>query len=263
MRGAKRGAASSKPAWTLASTIPTIGVFAAPPARPSRLSRLRHWLLQRASHFDAPLLLRCVLVDLVFIAAHLVHNHASWLPDYHLSIEHDRGYAEIFQYFKEIGILLLLGRIGFAQRSPLFIAWSLLFLYVLADDALSLHETWGLAMAQSFSLEPMMGLRGADLGELAATTLAVSGLLMLVGITYRPAPVALRAVSVDLVALLAALACCGVVFDMLHIAAPLGVPRAIYALVEDGGEMLVMSLVLARVAGARFIFGQASRCCAS
>lgn len=258
MRSTRQGGWNLKSGMTLAPAVkPVICAFSAPHAAACRRSRLMHWLSQRASHFDARLLLLCVLIDLVFIAAHIVHNHTPWLPSPHLSIEHDRGYAEIFQYFKEIWILLLLGSVGFRRRSPLLTAWSLLFVYVLVDDAFSLHEIWGLAAAHYFGLDPLFGLRGEDFGELVVSALAASILLTLIGMTHGRASASLRAVSVDLVGLLAALACCGIVFDMLHIAAPFGVPRAVYALFEDGGEMLVMSLILARVFCAMFISRQA------
>lgn len=73
-------------------------------------------------------------------------------------------------------------------------------------------------------------------------------------LSHVRATAALREVSVDLL-LLAALGCCGVRFDILHIAAPFGVPRAVYALFEDGGEMLVISLILALVFSRMFISG--------
>jgi hypothetical protein len=208
------------------------------------------------TQLDTRVLLLLVLADVAFVVAHILHNHTAWLPSPRLSIEQDRGYAEMFQYFKEFSIVLLLAGYARRKRSLLLAAWSLLFVYVLADDAFALHETGGKVVAHHFGFSPMLGLRSGDLGELAVTTLAGSSLLFLIGLAHSRAAAPLREASVDLLLLLMAFACCAVLFDLLHIAAPFGVPRAAYALLEDGGEMLVMTLILALVFCGTFVSGR-------
>jgi hypothetical protein len=228
----------------------------APVVRLARLPRLTNWLRQRVAQLNTRVLLLFVLADLAFIVAHVLHNHTAWLPSPRLSIEQDRGYAELFQYFKEFSIVLLLAGYAQRKRSLLLAAWSLLFVYVLADDAFALHETWGRVIAQHYGFIPMLGLRSVDFGELAVTTLAGGSLLLLIVLAHSRAAATLREASVDLLLLLMAFACCAVLFDMLHIAAPFGVPRAAYTLLKDGGEMLVMTLILALVFCGTFVSGR-------
>jgi len=193
----------------------------------------------------ATLLLLLLAVDLVFIGVHLVHELTPFLGDRLYSLETDRGYAEMFQYVKTFWIALLLGALWWRTHERAYAAWMLLFVYLLCDDALQVHEHAGYAVAQSLGLSGAFGLRAQDLGELAISA-AVGGTLLgaIVWLCVRGTR-DVRNASLDLGLLLAALVFFGVFVDMLHILA--GGPTALVALgtLEDGGEMLAMSAACA------------------
>ena len=68
--------------------------------------------------------------------------------------------------------VLGLGRSGLSAARALVqggataLCWGLLMLFLLADDALWLHERYGASLAETLGLPAIGGLQAADLGEL-------------------------------------------------------------------------------------------------
>jgi hypothetical protein len=181
--------------------------------------------------------------DIVFIIIHIFYLNTDLVSNPYFSIEQDRGYAEFFQYIKEYWIALLLGWLGLRNRSILYGAWSLLFLYLLLDDSCSVHEKLGLTIGNKLSLLPTFNLRSADLGELIVSAGVGLFFLVLIAIAYRFGDRLSRKTSRHLVTLLFALALFGIVIDLLHIALPFPSWADFLGLLEDGGEMVVMSII--------------------
>jgi hypothetical protein len=90
------------------------------------------------------------------------------------SLEKDGGYPEIYQYIKELWIVGLLLSILIKTRAVGYSIWALLFLYLLLDDALQIHETFGVYIATELKLTPSLGLRATDFGELAISPMAAA-----------------------------------------------------------------------------------------
>jgi hypothetical protein len=63
------------------------------------------------------------------------------------AITKDLGYPEIYQYIKELWIVVLLLSVLIKTRVGSYSVWALIFLYILIDDALRIHETYGLYIA--------------------------------------------------------------------------------------------------------------------
>jgi hypothetical protein len=187
--------------------------------------------------------------DAVFVAVHLVHALSPYFNDLLYSIEQDRGYAEIYQYVKTFWIVLMLAALAWSTRESVHVAWMLLYTHLLFDDAFFIHEDGGAAIAARFDYVGALGLRPEDLGELTISALIGIVFLGLFLITYRRASRAARDASSDLVLLLGVLVFFGVFIDMLHIIVEPASAKLALAIIEDGGEMVTMSLTCWYVLG--------------
>lgn len=192
-----------------------------------------------------------LVTDIVFIILHLLHAYfinvyfplySDTLSNLDFSLEQDRGYGEIFQYIKEYWIAILLGILARQRRSILYLGWSLLFVYLLFDDALSIHETLGHIIADKLSLSAAFNLRARDFGELLVSAFFGLFFLILIGTVYRFSESTSRKASKYLIKMLLALAFCGIAVDMAHMAIK-SIPSFLLVILEDGGEMVVMSLI--------------------
>ncbi|MGQ0553490.1 MAG: hypothetical protein ACT4PU_09760 [Planctomycetota bacterium] len=185
-----------------------------------------------------------LLADALFIGLHLLLLATPLLSSPLYSLETDRGYAEWFQYLKELWIVALLLLLLQRTRELGYLAWALLFAYLLSDDALKLHERWGYALGERWQLGPVLGLRPDDLGEVAVCVLVGGSLLLLIGWVHRRGSPAFRQASRSLLRLLVLLACFGVGLDLLGMTLERGsVAKHVVGALEDGGEMIVMSLI--------------------
>lgn len=197
----------------------------------------------------ASLIVLAVLMggDLLFIALHLVHLQTSLLPSSRWSIAQDHGFAEMFQYLEYLGMCVALGRLFVTTRLRVMLCWMAVFGFLLLDDIGRMHERFGLAFAASTHLPALGSLRARDIGEVVFALLA--GLVVLPLVVFgwlrgaRPA----RAISTDLALLLVALASCGVGADFVHRLLAVTSMDVIAGLVEDGGEMFVLSIACAYI----------------
>lgn len=204
----------------------------------------------RSQLFSRHYLAFCLLAtDILFVGIHCLWLLLPSVSNYNLSIEADRGYAEIFQYIKLFWIVLNFVSISVLYKGRSYLAWAALFLYLLLDDSLLIHENVGSHLAEVLNFSSRLYLRPVDFGELlvSATALVVFfGLFLLV---YPKSSRRFRRDSRNLILLLCALAAFGIGFDMVHVMldyVPGEIGRKLYylaAIFEDGGEMLVVSLI--------------------
>jgi hypothetical protein len=198
-----------------------------------------------AGHAAGLLLGLLLAADAVFIALHLWAAEAR--PAHRLlSIEADNSYPEVFQYLKFLWLALLLALLAWRNRALGYLPWGALFLYLLLDDVLRLHEDGGAALSDAWQLPALLGLRSKDLGELAVSALAALALLPPIALAWRRGDAGLRCLSRRLALLLGLLVLVGIGLDLLATALrPVGLPRLLLGTLEDGGEMVVASLMLA------------------
>jgi hypothetical protein len=158
------------------------------------------------------------------------------------SIENDQGYSEIFQYIKEFWIFIIFLILSIKKKHLVYIIWSLLFLYLLLDDSFSIHEIFGEYMANCLRIKPEINLRAVDFGELIVSF--GIGFIFVISLIIAHYKVSIKAKkeSIHIFMLLLFLVFFGIFIDMLHIFFhddwKLG-------LIEDGGEMISMSLITA------------------
>ena len=210
-------------------------------------------------YFAVKLLILLLVADLVFILLYIscwlpsslplsraisevvTHQELLWLTE-------DWSYAEVFQYIKELWIVLILGFISWQRKSFLLIAWALLFSYLLMDDSLSIHEVMGSRISILLQFQDTFGLRAVDFGEvLVSATVAIAFLIVISWAYFRSSSTD-RKYSQFLTFFLLALAITGVFFDLIHVVVSNNLYfNFIFALLEDGGEQIIMSFALSFV----------------
>jgi hypothetical protein len=193
-------------------------------------------------------LLLLIVVDLIFIALHTISFLSHWNNPL-LSLETDQGFPEVYQYIKWFCIIILLFLISAKKRSMRYNSWAIFFTYLLLDDALEIHERVGSLIAEYLFFAPPFGLRLQDLGELSVAITSGLTLLLIVSLTCWGGSQGFKKMSIDMLLLIFALAFFGVFVDMVHVITSLSDQigwkvSAILAVIEDGGEMFIASLIL-------------------
>lgn len=204
------------------------------------------WRINRATL----LLLFLLLLDGLFVGTHCLTQSGGGKLNSLFSVETDQGFPEIFQYVKELAVLAMLSSLFVRTRERGYIVWCLLFVYLFCDDSLKIHELVGRKIVRSLHFSALWGLRAQDWGELVVTMVAgvvlVAGLVLAV---WRGSD-NFRSFSKQLGFFLILLVFFGVGVDMFHILLKAS-PSAYFVagVVEDGGEMIVMSFIVWYVAG--------------
>ncbi|MEM8721221.1 MAG: hypothetical protein AAGE84_18300 [Cyanobacteria bacterium P01_G01_bin.39] len=210
-------------------------------------------------YFSARLLILLLITDSIFITLYLIYT----FPDFHFSslildkfvlydhlllLTQDQSYGEIFQYIKELWIMLLLG-FGYCQRKKLiFLSWSLFYGYLLLDDALSIHEKSGAVVSNFLGFKEILNIRSVDFGEVLVSMMVAISFLLLISWGYATAKYRERKYSNILILLILTLSIPGIVFDLLQVMVSNNdILYSIFSLLEDGGEHIVISLTLAFV----------------
>lgn len=197
-----------------------------------------------------------LFVDALFLAANVAHNLGDGTDRGLLGIfaptawegDHDGSHIEVWGHIQLLAAGVILLVLAVAQRMFVFGAWALLLFVVVVDDLFQLHEELGEYLVGALSLQPAMGLRAEDFGELV--TWAVLGLLVLgpVVVGHWRADVWGRRQSWGFVGILILLAVFAIGVDMLAIVLQGHVPGQVLrvvALSETAGEIIPMSLFLA------------------
>ena len=162
-----------------------------------------------------------------------------------LALDKDLGYPEFYQYTKELWMVILLLTLRSRTKTNGYILWALLFLYILLDDSLRIHESVGRYTSSILAPGSFLGLRMQDIGELAVYALVALVFFVTIYFAYMRGSVAYQQVTRHLLFLLFLFGFFGVVMDMAAIILALDW-KADYvaAAIEDGGEMIVMSFMV-------------------
>lgn len=182
-----------------------------------------------------------VVTDISFFMLHFLDLHLGLGTHGRFSIETDRGYAEIFQYLKEYWSALLLGWIVLKKRSYAYLSWCLLFLYLLLDDSIGIHERVGILLGQQLGVSTILGIAASDFGEIVVSVSVAFLLIVSIAVAYRFGDRLFRKFSRNLIVMLFALAMFGVIVDLIHSLVSTSALNSLFGFLEDGGEMIVMS----------------------
>lgn len=194
------------------------------------------------SRDQASTILKLVLViDLVYIVLHLVLKLTPWLESSSFDLSEDQSHAELFQYIKYLWIIVLLVIMSRSKNQYGYLSWAGLFFYILLDDALMFHERIGKYLAYKFELPGFFGLRPLDIGEL--TVFLVAGLILLpwVFLFYLRGSRTFRIHSLNFFTFFAAFSFFGLFLDLIHEAIKIKYVYGIISILEDGGEMIIIS----------------------
>lgn len=199
-------------------------------------------------------------IDAAIIVLHLSHaasKHYGLLSLFDadvFSIQHEGGLAELFEYGKAMlaaTVFLLLYKKG---RNTIFALLAVVYVLHVLDNSLRLHEQAGAAMQPGLSAVTGLGTEYAQaLGELLA--FGSAGLLIAIAaaaalIRVKPT---LRHAALAAVLLLGVIAVFGMGVDAVHAAVSRWYHAEILAvLVEDGGELVVLSWATAHAIALAF-----------
>jgi hypothetical protein len=198
-------------------------------------------LTRTKTHF---LVLFLLGIDGVFLVLHCF-LFESWLSNPLFSLEKDLGYPEFYQYSKELFIVILFLGVLIKTKSIGYGLWAVLFCYLAADDSFQIHETWGAYLKNQLEIVPAFGLRAQDFGEVMVSAIAAAAFLIPLCFFYLSGSPFFRRATRHLVLLVFALGFFGVLVDLLHIVLSTGRrSKFLLGTLEDGGEMVVMSLLV-------------------
>jgi hypothetical protein len=196
-----------------------------------------------------------LIADLFFIVMHVFHLTPFMkaalpiLRENAFSVSTDLGIGEGFQYIQELWIVLALVTVAAQKRNWAYSGWVVLFVFLLLDDMLRIHESLGelstnilarlITIPDSFS-----NLRLQDLGELAVA--GALGLIFLstISIPYFRGDLDTKKVFNALFLFLGIFVFFGVGLDFIDRLFNARIIRESLKLLEDGGEMLVMSFIV-------------------
>jgi hypothetical protein len=181
------------------------------------------------------------LLDLAFIQ--LDRMYLQGRLDERFSLDNEAGYAETYQNSKELVLAVLAGAYLLRRKDRLYLCWFAILTYIFLDDTFQLHETLGEWISAHTAIPAAFGLRSVDFGELIVSGSA--GLASCVSLltSWRRSAADARRLSWILLFLLLSLAFFGVFLDMLHVLTR-GATQYRLGITEDGGEMLVITVLL-------------------
>jgi hypothetical protein len=188
------------------------------------------------------LLVLLVATNLFLLFLDVFHFFTGVLGEPIFDLETNAGLGHTFRYFQELWIVLMFGAMALRKWRFLCISWALLFMALLVDDSISLHEWLGLLLSQRLNLPSVLGLRPEDLGEMIVYGSWGVTLTLLTLVAHWVSREDARQFSGILLGLLVLLVIAGPGMDtiegMIHqvwIHAALGK-------VEEGGSMMVVSV---------------------
>lgn len=195
-------------------------------------------------------------LDTFFIAAHVLTGLRiysgeidGWPSRWYLGS--DWSLSERFMHVKWAALSVILFAAAVAHRSLLLLVLGATFLVLLLDDALLLHERAGEAVARATGLAARLGDRAPFVVEVVyfAAGGTILGALALAG--WRAASSRTRDLVKPMAYLFGALIACGVGVDFVHqMAAERSLLDGLLGTIEDGGELVIASVLLAYAIGA-------------
>jgi hypothetical protein len=198
-----------------------------------------------------------VATDLVFIAIGMIYECGftkladlcvAINLDSYFSITRDRGYAEVFQYIKEYWLILLFTFLAISRSIRTYLGWAFFSIYLFLDDALEIHENMGAVIGKNLHFIRFLKLRPEDYGELAVFAIVGTVFFLWLSISYRLGNSEERTIFKSLIGLLFNLAIFAILIDAIHIMLDNYVFwESSLAIVEDGGEHIIMSLIVCYV----------------
>jgi hypothetical protein len=180
----------------------------------------------------------CLFATAAFVVAHLAYRLLGVPHDKGFGLGQERGYGSIFFVIETAWAIGLLVLVAVMLRAPVLFAWATAFGYLLLDDWYELHEQMGGTLARGLGVIHHLG----ELLWLLGTATALGVVVLVLHLLSRGDA---RAVSAVLFALALALLLCGALADFMHGMMDSDTLQPYVIALEDGGEIAVMSVVVA------------------
>lgn len=170
----------------------------------------------------------------------------AWPRDPIFSLDSNTGFAQAFNSAQTLLLIGLLLQLAMRTRTALYLAFGVVFLIVLIDDALAVNQVLGQVLVGAFGLIDRPRLEAQSLAEMlvyGSIAVPVLGLLAAAlsraGEHHRPA-------AAGFLLLLGLLGFFATVMDLVHLAFIKSFfgSRLVLEVLEEGGEMLTVSLAL-------------------
>lgn len=197
------------------------------------------------SRIDHRLVIVLVATDAAFVLLHLALGWGLFTNEL-LSMYHDGGFSEWFQYTKQFWSFVLLAVLAARRRSLLLFTLSLLFAYLLIDDSRRLHEEFGALITSRAALQ------SHNVGELLWSAAVGAIFLVPIALGYLRSDGDTRRIARWILGLTAVFAFFGGPLDTLNTWVTIGGRSMLDLggeLIEEIGELLAMSAILT------FVFG--------
>ncbi len=172
--------------------------------------------------------------------AEIVHRNL------HLSLDH--SIAENFNHGIAFVTAFLLLASALKMRSRAFWFLTVLYGFVWLDDSSRYHERFAKKLGHALDLRAHYGLEAQDYGELLAWSLAAAVLAVVFLWAWTGRRRGDSGVFLLVFPCFALLIFCGVIVDMIHKWVP-GDLYALFDVIEDGGEMVAVTLSAALAFG--------------
>ncbi|MFT3904190.1 MAG: hypothetical protein QM727_13525 [Niabella sp.] len=183
-------------------------------------------------------------IDIVLIVLSVINFYHPF-PDPNLyEIEVDDSYAEDFQNFKWIIMIIALTIIALFRKEKKYFTWVLVFFFLFLEDVFRIHGELGHFFYDMFGMNS--GQRTGKIMELFAA--AFLGVIFLgpVFVAYKKGDALFRKHSRTIFILLVLFLFCAIVLDQVHRLAIIQYDwkyNVVLGTLEDGGEMITESLL--------------------
>ena len=225
--------------------VPGAGRIAAGPANPRSLL-FEDSLLPT---LNTAVLLGLLTLDMVLIILHIAAGATFEQIPVLLNIAFDYSLGEFFGYAKWLAIIVMLLIVSRRTANPALLACAAIFAMMLADDSLQIHETLGKVAVNADRVGGTSWATGQTIGEIAVWIVMIGLLLPVIVLGLLKSTRAQWPAAFRFLGLIALFAVFGGLIDALHMPVqnlPFGPQLA--DLLEDGGEMVVASVIVAHAA---------------
>ena len=203
--------------------------------------------------YTTNLLLALLALDLCIIGAYigfgfnaLVMTGEDIPPLWNLAEEFSA--AELLGYVKWLALAICLVWAYIRCGENIFLSFGGVFILILLDDSLQLHERGGALLVQTFELPSIFGVRGQDIGELGVWAMLGGLALGLLAWGYNSSSSATRPFAYYFLAVLTVLVVAGIGLDLLNAhemfrreGLAMNIIAGLVTIAEDGTELIVAS----------------------
>lgn len=168
---------------------------------------------------------------------------SNW-PDF-WNIDRDWSAGEITNYLKWSLLAFVFLTAYVRSRAVMMLSLFAVVLILLADDSLQIHETLGPVVVHALGLQEVLGLAAYTVGPIVVWGTLGLAVLTLTWIGWRTASTEMKSALYPVFTLFFGIVFCAVGVDALHELVDLPkVIKGVLGLIEDGGEMLLLTAML-------------------